>query len=204
MALLCREAMGTGRGNPGGVLTALAVANQTIAVVGPLLGGLLTAVGGRRATFALNVPPAVAAVLLGMPRPPASAGTGGRGPDLPVDRVHPAVVKARPVVMVDGADGMDRDGRGKGVDGMGGCTTRSRTSSSSRRSRRMRRTERGRAPSETENAQARPRRVRAGGIRLYLNSSSVPFGTIWMSRSILMLEPTTAMPRASMDCQLIV
>ncbi|MFJ5289454.1 MFS transporter [Streptomyces sp. NPDC088348] len=76
MALLRSEAKRTGRDSPGGVLTALAVTNQTIAVVGPLLGGLLISVGGWRATFALNVPLAVLAVLLGLLRLPRSAGTG--------------------------------------------------------------------------------------------------------------------------------
>ncbi|MGW4517144.1 MFS transporter [Streptomyces sp. NPDC004393] len=76
MALLRSEAERTGRDSPGGVLTALAVANQTIAVVGPLLGGLLIAAGGWRATFVLNVPLSVAAVLLGLRRLPKSAGTG--------------------------------------------------------------------------------------------------------------------------------
>lgn len=76
MALLRSEARRTGRNSPGGVLTALAVTNQTIAVIGPLLGGLLITAGGWRATFALNVPLAVAAVLLGLLRLPKSAGTG--------------------------------------------------------------------------------------------------------------------------------
>jgi MFS family permease len=76
MALLRSEARRSGRDSPGGVLTALAVANQTIAVIGPLLGGLLIGLGGWRATFALNVPLAVAAVLLGLFRLPKQAGTG--------------------------------------------------------------------------------------------------------------------------------
>jgi MFS family permease len=76
MALLRSEAKRTGQDSPGGVLTALAVANQTIAVVGPLLGGLLIGLGGWRSTFALNIPLAVVAVALGVLRLPREPGTG--------------------------------------------------------------------------------------------------------------------------------
>lgn len=78
MALLRSEAKRTGQDNPAGVLTALAVANQTIAVIGPLLGGLLIGLGGWRATFALNVPLAAVAVVLGLLRLPRTEETSRR------------------------------------------------------------------------------------------------------------------------------
>ncbi|BAJ26127.1 MULTISPECIES: MFS transporter [Kitasatospora] len=74
MALLRAESRRTGQESPAGVLTLLAVANQTVAVVGPLLGGLLTGLGGWRSTFALNIPLSLLAVTLGalrLPRPEA-------------------------------------------------------------------------------------------------------------------------------------
>lgn len=80
MALLRSEAERTGRDSPAGVLTALAVANQTIAVAGPLLGGLLIGTGGWRLTFALNVPLAAVAVTLGalrLPKQPRPTARGG-------------------------------------------------------------------------------------------------------------------------------
>ncbi|SNS25745.1 Major Facilitator Superfamily protein [Streptosporangium subroseum] len=86
MALLRSEARRTGQDSPGGVLTALAVANQTIAVIGPLLGGLLIGLGGWRATCALNVPLAVAAVLLGLLRLPKEARTKEAGAGEPEQR----------------------------------------------------------------------------------------------------------------------
>ncbi|MGF6884385.1 MFS family permease [Nocardia sp. GAS34] len=61
MYLLRTESERTGRNSPAGILTVLAVANQTIAVIGPSLGGLLIGLGGWRATFAVNIPLAIAA-----------------------------------------------------------------------------------------------------------------------------------------------
>jgi MFS family permease len=64
MTLIRRESERTGMASPAGVLTALAVSAQTIAVVGPTLGGLLIGLGGWRATFAVNIPLAIACVAL--------------------------------------------------------------------------------------------------------------------------------------------
>ncbi|SEG91547.1 Major Facilitator Superfamily protein [Actinacidiphila yanglinensis] len=83
MALLRSEAKRTGQDSPAGVLTTLAVANQTIAVAGPLLGGLLIGVGGWRATFALNIPLAAAAVVLGALRLPRQPRTQAPGESTP-------------------------------------------------------------------------------------------------------------------------
>lgn len=65
MTLIRMEGTRTGKNSPQGVLTALAVTTQTIAVVGPTLGGLLIAIGSWRATFALNIPLAIASLVLG-------------------------------------------------------------------------------------------------------------------------------------------
>jgi MFS family permease len=72
MSLIRSEATRTGEESPAAVLTVLAVATQTIAVIGPTLGGLLIGIGGWRATFAVNVPLAVICFVLGwrlLPRP---------------------------------------------------------------------------------------------------------------------------------------
>ncbi|WP_040830747.1 MFS transporter [Nocardia jiangxiensis] len=70
MYLIRSEADRTGKGSPAGVLTALAVANQTVTVIGPTLGGLLIHVGGWRTTFAVNIPLALACLVLGARRIP--------------------------------------------------------------------------------------------------------------------------------------
>jgi MFS family permease len=85
MSLIRSEAKRTGEDSPAGVLTVLAVATQTIAVIGPTLGGLLIGAGGWRATFAINVPLAVVCLVLGgrlLPR-----GTPLRGDEPPSRRL---------------------------------------------------------------------------------------------------------------------
>jgi len=80
MYLIRSESTRTGQDSPTGVLTALAVSTQTIAVIGPSLGGLLIGLGGWRTIFAVNVPLAIAGVVLGWLRLPTverRASTGG-------------------------------------------------------------------------------------------------------------------------------
>ncbi len=73
MYLIRAEARRTGLRSPAGVLTALAVTTQTIAVVGPTLGGLLIDVGGWRSTLAVNIPLAVGCLVLGWRYLPSGA-----------------------------------------------------------------------------------------------------------------------------------
>ncbi|MEV6971544.1 MFS transporter [Hamadaea sp. NPDC051192] len=82
MYLIGSEARRTGMRSPAGVLTALAVATQTITVIGPALGGLLISVGGWRATLAINVPLAIAGLALGARYLPRTAKSEGRVRDL--------------------------------------------------------------------------------------------------------------------------
>lgn len=75
MYLIRSEARRTGQDSPAGVLTVLVVAAQTIAVVGPTLGGLLIGLGGWRTTFTVNVPLAAVCLVLGarrLPRTPVA------------------------------------------------------------------------------------------------------------------------------------
>lgn len=70
MYLLRSEARRTGGASPAGILTLLSVANQTFAVLGPPLGGLLIGVAGWRSTFAVNIPLSAACLWLGARRLP--------------------------------------------------------------------------------------------------------------------------------------
>ena len=65
MTLIRGEADRTGQDSPATILTVLAVSTQTVAVIGPTLGGFLIGVGGWRATFTVNVPLALACLVLG-------------------------------------------------------------------------------------------------------------------------------------------
>jgi predicted MFS family arabinose efflux permease len=73
MQLTRSEAERTGEDSPAGVLTALAVAGQTVSVIGPTLGGFLIGVGGWRAIFTVNVPLSVACLVLGALRLPRTS-----------------------------------------------------------------------------------------------------------------------------------
>ncbi len=85
MYLIRSESRRTGRDSPAVVLTILSVSSQTISVIGPTLGGLLIAVGGWRCTFAINVPLALACLVLGsrrLPRATPERPAGARRLDI--------------------------------------------------------------------------------------------------------------------------
>ncbi|MFE2536571.1 MFS transporter [Streptomyces sp. NPDC059371] len=96
MHLTRGEAERTGQSSPAGVLTALAVSAQTVAVVGPTLGGLLIGVGGWRTIFLVNVPLSLACLVLGALRLPKAAK--------PAPTACPAHVKPAPTAHPADAD----------------------------------------------------------------------------------------------------
>ncbi|MCS5714168.1 MFS transporter [Herbiconiux sp. CPCC 205716] len=65
IAILGLESRRSGRPTPSSVLTLLAIAGQTVAVIGPTLGGALIEIGGWQATLAINVPLGVLSFVLG-------------------------------------------------------------------------------------------------------------------------------------------
>jgi MFS family permease len=105
MYLIRSEAGRTGLPSPAGVLTALSVSTQTIAVIGPTLGGLLIRFGGWRATFAVNVPLALACIVLGrlvLPRHTSAGERSGRpAVDLPGILLFAATLVALLLFLMD-------------------------------------------------------------------------------------------------------
>jgi MFS family permease len=80
MHVIRSEAERTGRASPAGVLTILSITTQTIAVIGPPLGGLLVGLGGWRTTLGVNIPLAAAALVLGARLPRGHLGRGDAPP----------------------------------------------------------------------------------------------------------------------------
>ena len=91
MYLIRAEGDRTGHDSPAAILTTLSVATQTVAVIGPSLGGLLIGLGGWRATFTVNIPLALACLVLGAIRLPR-AGRRRSAPDAHPQRSLAATV----------------------------------------------------------------------------------------------------------------
>ncbi|MCE7551852.1 MFS transporter [Streptomyces thermodiastaticus] len=107
MALLRAQSRRLGRETPRPVLGLLSLAGLSSAAVGPVLGGLLSSTLGWRAIFAVNVPLALAALVLAVWWLPSGDRTRG-GP--------------APAGAADGGDVADREAAG-GTDGRGGHRT---------------------------------------------------------------------------------
>ena len=82
MYLIRRESERTGRDTQSGILTVLSISAQTIAVVGPTLGGLLIGAGGWHLIFGVNIPLSLACLALGALRLPATTVRKGRLADI--------------------------------------------------------------------------------------------------------------------------
>ncbi|MDD7930998.1 MFS transporter [Actinomycetospora straminea] len=100
MTMIRGEADRTGRDSPAGILTVLAVSTQTVAVIGPTLGGFLIGVGGWRLTFTVNVPLALACLVLGALYLPRPRRTGPAGLRAVVRAVDPTGVALFVVTLV--------------------------------------------------------------------------------------------------------
>jgi predicted MFS family arabinose efflux permease len=95
MSLIGRESKRTGVDSPASVLTVLTVSAQTIAVVGPTLGGLLIGLGGWRTIFTVNVPLSIAGLVLGAWRLPRERGSEA-------DDAHPAGIDFAGIALFTG------------------------------------------------------------------------------------------------------
>lgn len=78
MYLIRMESERTGQKSPAGILAILAIANQSIAVIGPVLGGLLIGLGGWRSAYIVNIPLSIACLVFGGIIFPADTGRDGR------------------------------------------------------------------------------------------------------------------------------
>ncbi|MFD2616069.1 MFS transporter [Terrilactibacillus laevilacticus] len=70
MYLIRSEAERTGEESPMSILTILAISSQTVAVIGPVLGGILIDISGWQSTFLINIPLSLACIFLGYTRLP--------------------------------------------------------------------------------------------------------------------------------------
>ncbi|MEV0094131.1 MFS transporter [Streptomyces sp. NPDC050738] len=77
MFLLRSESDRTGMKSPAGILAALSISNQVVAVIGPTLGGLLIGAGGWHLIFGINIPLSAACLVLGVRRLPRRTATSG-------------------------------------------------------------------------------------------------------------------------------
>ncbi|GII97823.1 putative MFS family arabinose efflux permease [Sediminihabitans luteus] len=87
MSLLRTESDRTGMRSPAGILAALSIANQVVAVIGPTLGGVLIGLGGWHLIFAINVPLSLACLALGALRLPRRPRRTADDPPVRVDVV---------------------------------------------------------------------------------------------------------------------
>lgn len=106
MSLLRSESDRTGEKSPSGILAALSVSAQVIAVIGPTLGGLLIGAGGWHLIFGVNVPLSAACLLLGALWLPRTKGTvPGTRTDVPGMVLFAASLTAFMLFLTDpGAD----------------------------------------------------------------------------------------------------
>ena len=76
MYLIRMESDRTGQMSPSGILAMLAIANQSIVVIGPVLGGLLIGRGGWQSAYIINIPLSIACLILGGILFPGEKGRG--------------------------------------------------------------------------------------------------------------------------------